>query len=95
MEFAYNALNAIDGITCTRPKGAMYLFPKIDRKKFGIKDDEKMVLDLLQEKHILLVHGRGFNWPEPDHFRLVFLPHLDELTPAMEKIADFFEHYKQ
>lgn len=95
MEFAYKALNAIDGISCTRPKGAMYLFPKIDKEKFGIKDDEKMVLDLLKEKHILLVHGRGFNWHKPEHFRLVFLPHLDELRPAMEKIADFFANYKQ
>lgn len=95
MEFAYQSLNAIDGISCTRPKGAMYLFPKIDREKFNIKDDEKMILDLLKEKHILLVHGRGFNWPDPDHFRLVFLPHLDELKPALEKLADFFSTYKQ
>jgi alanine-synthesizing transaminase len=73
----------------------MYLFPKIDKKKFNITDDEKMVLDLLKEKHILLVHGRGFNWHQPDHFRLVFLPHLDELVPAMEKIADFFANYRQ
>ncbi len=95
MEYAYQALNAIDGITCTRPQGAMYLFPKIDLKKFNIKDDELMVLDLLKQKHILLVHGRGFNWDKPDHFRLVFLPHLEELKPALDDIADFFKHYKQ
>lgn len=95
MDYAYKALNAIDGITCTRPKGAMYLFPKIDRKKFNIHDDEKMVLDLLKEKHILLVHGRGFNWPDPDHFRLVFLPHMEELKPALEALADFFATYRQ
>ena len=95
MDFAYKALNAIDGISVTRPKGAMYLFPKIDREKFNIHDDEKMILDLLKQKNILLVHGRGFNWPEPDHFRLVYLPHMDELKPAMASIADFFKTYKQ
>ncbi|NVK25506.1 MAG: pyridoxal phosphate-dependent aminotransferase [Gammaproteobacteria bacterium] len=95
MDYAYKALNAIDGISCARPQGAMYLFPKIDRKKFNIKDDEKMVLDLLNEKHILLVHGRGFNWPDPDHFRLVFLPNMEELKPALEAIADFFATYRQ
>ncbi|GHB74914.1 aminotransferase [Psychrosphaera saromensis] len=95
MEFAYKALNDIDGISCTRPQGAMYLFPKIDLEKFNIKDDELMVLDLLKQKHILLVHGRGFNWDKPDHFRLVFLPHLEELKPALADLADFFKHYKQ
>lgn len=95
MEYAYQALNAIDGISCTRPQGAMYLFPKMDLKKLNIKDDELMVLDLLKQKHILLVHGRGFNWDKPDHFRLVFLPHLEELKPALDDLADFFKHYKQ
>ena len=95
MDYAYRKLNEIDGITCTRPQGAMYLFPKIDTKKFNIKDDEKMVLDLLREQHILLVHGRGFNWPSPDHFRLVFLPHMDELEPAMDKLKLFFDNYRQ
>jgi alanine-synthesizing transaminase len=95
MDYAYKKLNEIDGISCTRPQGAMYLFPKIDTKKFNIKDDERMVLDLLQQKHILLVHGRGFNWPSPDHFRLVFLPHLDELRPALDDIKAFFDNYKQ
>lgn len=95
MEFAYKALNDIDGISCTRPQGAMYLFPKIDLEKFNIKDDELMVLDLLKQKHILLVHGRGFNWDKPDHFRLVFLPHVEELKPALADLADFFKHYKQ
>jgi len=95
MEFAYKALNEIDGISCTRPQGAMYLFPKIDLEKFNIKDDELMVLDLLKQKHILLVHGRGFNWPTPDHFRLVFLPNVDDLKVALAELADFFKHYKQ
>ncbi len=95
MDFAHKALNDIPGITCTRPQGAMYLFPKIDVKKFNIKSDEQLVFDLLREKHILLVHGRGFNWAEPDHFRLVFLPHMDELRPAMQGIAEFFDGYSQ
>lgn len=95
MDFSYKALNDIPGISCTRPKGAMYLFPRLDMKKFNIKDDEKMILDLLREKHILLVHGRGFNWSKPDHFRLVFLPHMDELKPALHKIGEFFDGYRQ
>ena len=95
MDYAWRRLNQIDGISCTRPQGAMYLFPKIDIEKFNILDDEKLVLDLLRQEHILLVHGRGFNWSKPDHFRLVFLPHMDELEPAMDKIANFFEHYRQ
>lgn len=95
MDYAYKALNAIDGISVTRPKGAMYLFAKIDLEKFNIEDDEKMVLDLVRQKHILVVHGRGFNWPTPDHFRLVFLPHMDELKPALEDIADFFDSYRK
>lgn len=94
-DIAYNGLNRISGISCTKPKGALYAFAKVDIKKFAIKNDEKMILDLLKEEQILLVHGRAFNWPRPDHFRLVFLPHKDELEPAMNKIARFFEHYKQ
>lgn len=94
-DLAHKMINDIDGLSCKPAMGALYLFVKVDKKKFNIKDDEKMVLDLLKEKHILLVHGRGFNWHKPDHFRLVFLPHLDELKPAMEKIADFFANYRQ
>ncbi|CCQ12156.1 Aspartate aminotransferase [Pseudoalteromonas luteoviolacea B = ATCC 29581] len=89
------ALNQIDGISCVKPKGALYAFPKIDVEKFGIKDDEKLMLDLLREERILLVHGRAFNWPKPDHFRVVFLPHKDELEPAMKRLERFFNHYKQ
>ncbi|WP_462151535.1 pyridoxal phosphate-dependent aminotransferase [Pseudoalteromonas xiamenensis] len=89
------SLNSIDGLSCVKPMGALYAFPKVDIAKFGIKDDEKMVLDLLREEKILLVHGRAFNWPKPDHFRVVFLPHKDELEPAMKRVERFFSHYKQ
>lgn len=94
-ELAYNRLIEIPGISCVKPKGALYLFPKIDRKKISIKDDRQMVLDLLKSKHVLLVQGTGFNLREPDHFRVVFLPHIYILNDAMDKITDFFSHYSQ
>ncbi|GAP76316.1 pyridoxal phosphate-dependent aminotransferase [Pseudoalteromonas sp. Cnat2-41] len=92
---AWQGLNDIDGISCVKPKGALYGFAKVDTKRFNITNDETMVLDLLTQEKILLVHGRGFNWPEPDHFRIVFLPHKDELRPAMERIGRFFSRYRQ
>ena len=92
---AYDMLSDIDGITCVKPKGALYCFPKVDIKKFNIKNDERMVLDLLEQQKILLVHGSAFNWPEPDHFRVVFLPRPEDLTSALEKMKTFFEHYQQ
>ncbi|MBQ4850061.1 pyridoxal phosphate-dependent aminotransferase [Pseudoalteromonas sp. MMG012] len=88
-------LNAIDGITCVKPKGALYAFPKIDMAKFNVVNDEQMMLDLLSQEKIMLVPGRAFNWPQPDHFRLVFLPHKDELEPAMQRIKHFFDGYQQ
>lgn len=91
----YQGLNDIEGVSCKKPKGALYGFAKVDTKRFNITNDETMVLDLLTQEKILLVHGRGFNWPEPDHFRIVFLPHKDELRPAMDKLARFFDGYKQ
>lgn len=94
-DFCYQALNDIPGISAVKPGGALYFFPKIDTKKFNIKDDERFIMDLLQEKKILLVHGRGFNWPDPDHFRLVFLPKLDDLEKAMAEFRDFLLNYKQ
>ena len=87
MDLAHKLVTQIDGISCVRPKGAMYLFPKIDRKKFRIKDDELFVLDFLRQHKVLLVHGRAFNWPEPDHFRIVFLPHKEQLEMALGKVA--------
>ena len=91
----YELLSGIDGITCVKPKSGLYLFPKIDTQKFGIKSDEKFLLDFLREKHVLLVPGKGFNWHKPDHFRIVFLPHMDELKDALGRLKDFLEHYKQ
>ncbi|BCE00658.1 pyridoxal phosphate-dependent aminotransferase [Marinicellulosiphila megalodicopiae] len=94
-DIAWSELNKIDGISCVKPKGALYMFVKMDREKFNIQDDEKMVLDLLVQEKVLLVHGKGFNWPSPDHFRLVFLQSPDELTITMTRIARFFEKYRQ
>ncbi|MBE6037105.1 MAG: aminotransferase class I/II-fold pyridoxal phosphate-dependent enzyme [Clostridiales bacterium] len=94
-ECIYKRLNAIDGITATKPDAAFYIFPKIDTKKFGIKDDEKFVLDFLKKEHVLLIHGRGFNWNEPDHFRIVYLPRVDELETAMDKLERFLSTYHQ
>ena len=89
---AWEMLNAIPGISCVKPKGALYLFAKMD---MPIKDDERMVLDLLSQEKILLVHGRAFNWPEPDHFRVVFLPPKEVLEDAMHKMHRFFTSYQQ
>lgn len=94
-EYIYKELNSIPGITAVKPKATFYIFPKIDIHKFGIKDDEKLVLDLLKEKQILLVHGRGFNWNKPDHVRLVYLPEINVLETAIHKLKDFLETYKQ
>jgi len=92
---AYDALNSIDGISCVKPKGAMYMFPKIDTKKFNIKSDQQLVFDLLKKEKILLVHGTAFNWPEPDHLRIVTLPHTHDLTAAIERFGRFMASYKQ
>ena len=94
-DIAWQKLNEIDGISCVKPKGALYMFPKIDTKKFNVHNDEQMVLDLLEAEKILLVHGRGFNWTQPDHFRLVFLPSPEELANTMEKMKKFFRTYSQ
>ena len=94
-DLAYEMLDAIPGISCVKPKGAMYIFAKMDQNKFHIKDDEKMVLDLLKQEKILIVQGSAFNWPEPDHFRVVFLPHIDQLTKAMRSLERFFSGYSQ
>ena len=92
-DIAYDLVTAIPGITCVKPKGALYLFPKVDIKKFNIVDDQQWILDFLMEKKVLLVQGTGFNWPQPDHFRIVFLPHKDELTVAINSLRDFLENY--
>ena len=92
---AWQMLNDIPGISCIKPMGALYLFPKIDTKKFNIKDDEKFVLDLLLKEKVLVVQGSGFNWPHPDHFRIVFLPREDELEEAIKRIDSFLSAYRQ
>lgn len=94
-EFIYNALNDIPGISAVKPKAAFYIFPKIDTKKFNILNDEKFALDLLRDKKILIVHGTGFNWGAPDHFRVVYLPRIEVLKDAMDKMGDFLSTYKQ
>ncbi|MDR2577890.1 MAG: pyridoxal phosphate-dependent aminotransferase [Chitinispirillales bacterium] len=91
----HSMLTDIPGITCVKPKAAFYTFPKIDIKKFNITNDEKFVYDLLRSEQILLIHGRGFNWPHPDHFRVVYLPAKEDLIDAMNKIKKFFEGYSQ
>jgi alanine-synthesizing transaminase len=92
---AWSMLNQIEGVTCVKPKGALYAFPRIDPKRFNVTDDEKLVLDLLREEKILVVQGTGFNWPEPDHFRIVFLPREEELVNALSRIASFLGTYRQ
>lgn len=94
-EYIYKALNDIPGISTTRPKAAFYIFPKIDTKKFGIVDDEQFALDLLKEKHILMTHGGGFHWNQPDHFRIVYLPEVEVLKEACGKLTDFLRTYHQ
>ena len=78
-----------------KPKAAFYIFPKIDTKKFNITNDEQFALDLLREKKILIVHGSGFNWKDPDHFRVVYLPRVEVLEDASVKLRDFLEYYRQ
>ncbi|MFK8018260.1 MAG: pyridoxal phosphate-dependent aminotransferase [Pseudomonadales bacterium] len=92
---AVDMLNDIPGVSCSMPAGAIYVFPKIDTQRFNISDDERFVFDFLKAQKVLLVQGSGFNWPQPDHFRLVFLPHLDELEKAINKLGEFLAHYKQ
>ena len=94
-EYIYKALNEIPGISATKPKAAFYVFPKMDVNKFCISDDEKFVLDFLTDKKILLTHGGGFHWEKPDHFRVVYLPELEQLKTACGKLADFMSYYRQ
>jgi alanine-synthesizing transaminase len=92
---AYELLNQIPGVSCVKPMGALYMFPKIDIKKYNIYDDEKMVFDLLTQEKVLLVHGRGFNWQQPDHFRIVTLPYVNQIEEALGQFARFLENYRQ
>ncbi|WP_194825866.1 pyridoxal phosphate-dependent aminotransferase [Nocardia sp. XZ_19_231] len=92
---AWSALNAIPGVSCVKPKGALYAFPKLDRATYRIDNDEKFVLDLLLATKIHVVQGTGFNWPAPDHFRIVTLPHADELDQIIGRIGEFLSTYQQ
>jgi len=94
-EFVYQALCDIPGISVVKPKSAFYIFPKLDVKKFNITDDVQFAVDLLKEKRILVVQGSGFNWSEPDHFRIVYLPRIPVLREAMTKLGDFLATYQQ
>ena len=94
-DVCHEMVNAIDGLSCTKPQAAFYCFPRIDMKRFGISSDETFVLDLLRSEKILLVHGTGFNWSNHDHFRIVFLPRVDELKEALNGIGRFLADYRQ
>ena len=94
-EYIWKALNDIPGLSAVKPKAAFYIFPKMDVKKFGIVDDERFALDLLREKHVLITHGGGFHWEQPDHFRIVYLPEVEQLQDAVGRLRDFFETYRQ
>ena len=93
-DLAYELITAIPGVTCVKPHAALYLFPRLDPKVYPIKDDQQFFLEMLQETKVMLVQGTGFNWPNPDHFRVVFLPHEDELREAISRIAKFLENYR-
>jgi alanine-synthesizing transaminase len=82
-------------VTCYKPKAALYLFPRLDPKVYPIRDDQQFVLELLEQEKVLVVQGTGFNWPHPDHFRLVFLPNSDDLTEAIGRIARFLDGYRR
>jgi alanine-synthesizing transaminase len=91
---AWEMLNAIPGVTCTKPKGALYVFPRLDPQVYPIADDERLALDLLRSERILVTHGRGFNWPDPDHLRIVTLPSTEVLEDAIGRFGDFLSSYR-
>lgn len=94
-DLAYELITAIPGVTCVKPTAALYMFPRLDPKVYPIADDRQFFLELLQETRVMLVQGTGFNWPTPDHFRIVFLPHEDDLREAVGRIARFLESYRK
>lgn len=94
-DLAWALLSAIPGVSCVKPQAALYLFPRLDPKVYPIQDDQKFILDLLEEERVLVVQGSGFNWHQPDHFRVVFLPHEDHLREAIERIARYLERYRK
>jgi alanine-synthesizing transaminase len=94
-DLAYELITAIPGVTCVKPQAALYMFPKLDPVIYPIKDDRQFFLELLKATRVMLVQGTGFNWPAPDHFRIVFLPHEDDLREAIDRIAKFLESYRK
>ncbi|HEY1393719.1 MAG TPA: aminotransferase class I/II-fold pyridoxal phosphate-dependent enzyme, partial [Methylibium sp.] len=94
-DLAYELLTQIPGVSVVKPKAALYMFPRLDPKLYPIQDDQQFAYELLAEEKVLIVQGTGFNWPTPDHFRLVFLPNSDDLTDAIGRIARFLEHYRK
>jgi alanine-synthesizing transaminase len=94
-DLAYQLLTAIPGVTCVKPKAALYMFPRMDPKMYPINDDQKFILELLETEKVLVVQGTGFNWPDSDHFRVVFLPNADDLVDAIGRIARFLEYYRK
>ncbi|WNK19373.1 pyridoxal phosphate-dependent aminotransferase [Halomonas piscis] len=94
-DITYDKLNAIPGVSCVKPQGALYAFPRLDPKVFNLQDDQRMVQDLLLQEKILLVQGTAFNWPEPDHVRIVTLPWADQLGDALDRFANFLSRYRQ
>lgn len=94
-DLAHRLLSEIPGVTCVKPEAALYVFPRLDLKMYPIEDDQKFILELLETEKVLVVQGSGFNWPHPDHFRVVFLPNTDDLTEAIGRIARFLEYYRK
>ncbi len=94
-DLAYELITAIPGVSCVKPSAALYMFPKLDPTIYPIEDDQQFFLELLEETRVMLVQGTGFNWPQPDHFRIVFLPHEDDLREAIGRLAKFLEHYRK
>lgn len=94
-DLAYELITAIPGVTCVKPKASLYMFPRLDPKIYPIEDDRQFFLELLRETRVMLVQGSGFNWPKPDHFRIVFLPYEDDLREAIGRVAKFLENYRK
>jgi alanine-synthesizing transaminase len=94
-DLAHKLLTDIPGVSCVKPKAALYMFPRLDPKIYPIADDQQFAYELLAEERVLIVQGTGFNWPQPDHFRLVFLPNADDLTEAVGRIARFLDQYRR
>jgi alanine-synthesizing transaminase len=94
-DLAYQLITEIPGVSCVKPQAALYMFPRLDPEIYPIKDDQAFFLEVLQETKVMLVQGTGFNWPHPDHFRIVFLPHDTDLREAIRRLAVFLEKYRK